>query len=63
MFNFRNLLGDNIMIDVYEKADKVGGRMAVTNVNGHMIECGGAIVHEQHKLMCSLIDYCGECTI
>ena len=51
------------MIDVYEKADKVGGRMAVTDVNGHMIECGGAVIHEKDKLMSRLIDHCGECSI
>ena len=48
------------MIDVFERNDHAGGRVALVELNGYQMECGGTIIHEKNKLMSDLADYCGK---
>lgn len=50
-FSFRELYGDFLHIDVYEKEDRVGGRLHVVSMNGATIESGGTIIHSSNKYM------------
>eukprot|EP00111_Clytia_hemisphaerica_P007350 TCONS_00021383-protein len=47
----RKLLGDSIDIDVYEKDDRLGGRLNTLDVNGQTVECGGTYILKGHRYM------------
>ena len=47
----RKLLGTSAQIDVYEKTDRIGGRLDVITLNGQTIESGGTIIHSSNKYM------------
>ena len=49
--NFSQAFGSSVQLDVYEKADRIGGRMRVLELNGEEMEAGGAVVHDSNKYM------------
>ena len=44
-------LGPNVTIDVFEKGNRVGGRMAVVEIGGNSFEAGASVIHESNKYM------------
>ena len=53
-------LGEDTTIDVFEKADKVGGRMAVVEMDGEAFEAGASIVHDSNKYIKEFCDMGGK---
>ena len=56
------LLGDNILVDLYEEKH-LGGRMATINVNGKEYESGGSIIHPANHYMKNFSDFLGKCIL
>ncbi len=54
-----NSLGGKVDIDVFEKSGKVGGRMAVLELDGEFYEAGGAVIHESNKYMNDFCEFLG----
>ena len=46
-----NLLGRDASIDVFDRASKVGGRIAVIEMDDNMFESGGSVIHDSNKYM------------
>ena len=55
----RRELGPGATIAVYERAPKVGGRLATIDVGGVPIEAGGTIIHETNRTMTGFVDEFG----
>ncbi len=51
----RKALGSNVQIHVFEKENKVGGRMSVVKVDNDVYEAGGSVIHESNRY---LTDFC-----
>ncbi|KAK7484778.1 hypothetical protein BaRGS_00023952 [Batillaria attramentaria] len=49
-FYLRQLFGDQAEIDVFE-GERVGGRLALINIDGQDYEAGGAIIHPKNQYM------------
>ena len=47
----------NVDITIFEK-HKIGGRLAVTEVNGRHYETGGSIIHNSNRFMLNYLDVC-----
>ncbi|XP_066933721.1 prenylcysteine oxidase 1-like [Clytia hemisphaerica] len=47
----RKHYGDSIHIDVFEKTDRMGGRLLSAHLNGESFETGGTIIHSSNKYM------------
>lgn len=47
----RKSLGPSAQIDVYEKSDRIGGRLEIVTLNKQSIEAGGTIIHDSNKYM------------
>lgn len=56
----RKLLGRDASIDVFEKATKVGGRIAVVEIENNMFEAGGAVIHDSNKYMTEFCEMGGR---
>ena len=48
---FRKLLGPSALIDVYEKDNKIGGRMNAITVNNQTVESGGTFLLDTNRYM------------
>ena len=46
-----NLLGRDASIDVFDGASKVGGRIAVIEMDDNVFESGGSVIHDSNKYM------------
>ncbi|KAL8611776.1 hypothetical protein ACOMHN_009458 [Nucella lapillus] len=46
----RQVFGDKLQVDVFE-AERVGGRLAVINIDGQEYEAGGTIIHPRNQYM------------
>lgn len=55
----RQALGDTLILDIYEKNDRVGGRAAIIDMDGVAMEAGGAIIHETNRYLSGFIDLLG----
>eukprot|EP00794_Sanderia_malayensis_P017071 gene17071-18791_t len=55
----RQALGSNVRIDVFEKESKVGGRMALVEVDQNLFEAGASVVHESNKYVGDFCDLLG----
>jgi len=51
----RKLVGTSAQIDVFEKSDRVGGRLHVITMEGQIIESGGTIIHSSNKYMMDFV--------
>eukprot|EP00111_Clytia_hemisphaerica_P007348 TCONS_00021380-protein len=47
----RKHYGDSLHIDVFEKTDRMGGRLLSAHLNGESFETGGTIIHSSNKYM------------
>lgn len=56
----RKLLGPSAVIHVYEKSDRVGGRLDVVTVKGDAVEAGGSIIHSSNQYMVNFIHEMGK---
>ena len=56
----RKLLGQDASIDVYERATKVGGRIAIVEVNNNVFEAGGSVIHDSNKYMTEFCEMGGR---
>lgn len=55
----RELFGPNgVHIDLFEQ-NKIGGRLAVTEINGRNYEVGGAVIHPRNKYMVDFLKLLG----
>jgi len=52
----RQCLGERVALTVYERDDRVGGRLATIGVGGARVEAGGTIIHETNRYMAGFID-------
>ena len=59
-FYLRQLFGDQVTIDIYEKG-KVGGRLASAAFGGKEYESGGSIIHPGNAYMVNLTRMLGMC--
>lgn len=55
----RNLLGSGAIIDVFEKDNRIGGRMAVVEIENNTFEAGASIIHESNKYMTNFCELGG----
>ena len=53
-------LNASVEIDVFEKAEKVGGRMAVIEIDKNQYESGGSVIHDSNKYMVEFCKMLGE---
>ena len=56
----RQILGPDAQIEVFERSDKVGGRLATIQVAGHVYEAGGSIIHPENMYMKSFVKDLGK---
>ena len=56
----RQILGPDAQIEVFERSDKVGGRLATIEVAGHVYEAGGSIIHPENMYMKSFVKDLGK---
>ena len=56
----KKIFEDQIEIDVYEKSDITGGRLATLEYNGRSFETGGSIIHHSNMYMDELRKTCGK---
>ncbi|KAG7672478.1 hypothetical protein KSW81_001442 [Nannochloris sp. 'desiccata'] len=49
--HLRELIPDDLDIDVFEQSDRVGGRAFSLDIDGHTIEMGASIFHEDNVLV------------
>ncbi|WAR01820.1 PCYOX-like protein [Mya arenaria] len=57
----RDLFGDKVLIDIFEK-QHVGGRLAPVTIGGHNYNAGGTIIHPANLYMLNFTDILGlEC--
>ena len=56
----RQILGPDAQIQVFERADKVGGRLATIEVAGNLYEAGGGIIHIENMYMNSFVKDLGK---
>ena len=59
----RQVFGSSSSIDVFEKTNRVGGRLATVEIGGHWYEAGGSIIHPANKYMDSFVKDLGEITV
>ena len=57
---YRKHLGPKTQIHVYEKSNKIGGRLAVAEFGGHSFEAGGSIIHSSNQYMARFINELGK---
>jgi prenylcysteine oxidase/farnesylcysteine lyase len=50
---------DGVHIDLYEP-NKIGGRLAVTEISGRDYEVGGAVIHPRNKYMVDFLKLLGN---
>ena len=55
----RDLFGDNVHIDIFEKG-QVGGRLALMKMGDHYYNAGGTIIHPQNMYMVNFTDMLGK---
>jgi prenylcysteine oxidase/farnesylcysteine lyase len=55
----REILGENAQISVFEKANRVGGRLATLDFAGHTFESGGCIIHPKNLYMKRFVELLG----
>ena len=55
----REILGDNAQISVFEKADRIGGRLATVDFAGDTFESGGSIIHPKNLYMRKFVELLG----
>ena len=60
VFYLRQLFGDQVTIDIYEKGT-VGGRLASAAFGGKEYESGGSIIHPGNVYMVNLTRMLGMC--
>ena len=41
--------------------DRIGGRMALVNINGHKYEAGASVIHPRNMYMVNFTKQFGEC--
>jgi len=58
-FFLRRTFGSSLIIDAFEKSDKIGGRMRVIDYNGSEVEAGGTIIHDSNKYMVEFVKHLG----
>ena len=56
----RQILGPSTHIQVFERADKVGGRLATIDIAGDLYESGGSIIHGKNMYMKTFVKELGE---
>ena len=56
----RQILGPDAEIEVFERSDKVGGRLATIEVAGNVYEAGGSIIHPENMYMKSFVKDLGK---
>ena len=56
----REILGANAQISVFEKANRVGGRLATLDFAGDTFESGGSIIHPRNLYMKKFVDILGR---
>ena len=56
----RDILGENAQISVFEKADRVGGRLATLDFAGDTFESGGSIIHPRNLYMKRFVKILGR---
>jgi prenylcysteine oxidase/farnesylcysteine lyase len=52
----RQALGAGATSSVYERDDRLGGRLATLDVGGTPVEAGGTIIHETNRYMAGFVD-------
>lgn len=55
----RKHLGPKAEIHMYEKSNKIGGRLRVAEFDGKLFEAGGSIIHSSNKYMVRFINELG----
>ena len=55
----RELFGDDVEIDIFEK-QHVGGRLAPVTISGHNYNAGGTIIHPANVYMVNFTDILGK---
>ena len=55
----RELLGENAQISVFEKANRIGGRLATIDFAGDTFESGGSIIHPKNLYMKGFVELLG----
>ena len=55
----REILGENAQISVFEKANRVGGRLATVDFAGDTFESGGSIIHSKNLYMKQFVELLG----
>ena len=58
----RELFGDNVDIDIFEKG-QVGGRLAAVKISDHFYNAGGTIIHPANSYMVNFTDILGKVTL
>ena len=56
----RHMFGSRASIDVFEKTNRVGGRLATVEIEGQFYEAGGSIIHPDNKYMSSFVKDLGK---
>ena len=58
----REIFGENAQISVFEKADRMGGRLATVDFVGETFESGGSIIHPKNLYMKKFVKLLGIST-
>ena len=58
----REIFGENAQISVFEKADRMGGRLATVDFAGETFEAGGSIIHPKNLYMKKFVELLGIST-
>ena len=58
-FYARQLFGESAVIDIFEET-RIGGRLALINIDGLDYEAGGTLIHPRNLLMLNFTEMLGE---